>query len=62
MPEDFQAILDLVGKNANLGIADVIALLNGTPVSVPVQPANVSVAGKTLTVALQANAVQFQLH
>lgn len=59
---DINQVLALLGKNATIELADVIALLEGTPVSIPVQPADIAVAGKTLVVSLQSNAVQLQLH
>lgn len=63
MPQELQALESLFGAGKiNFTIADVIALLSGQPVEIPIQPFNSEVAGKTLTISLQANAVQVQLH
>lgn len=60
---ELQALETLfAGKNVNITIADLVALLSGNPISIQVDPFNQSVAGKTLTVSLVANAVQIQLH
>lgn len=59
MPID--QLLATLGKNINLELSDVIALVEGNPVSIPVQPFTTPVAGKVLTVSLQGNAVQLQL-
>lgn len=55
-------ILTLLGKNATIEVADVLSLLEGNPVSIPVDPFSQPVAGKTLTISLAANAVTLQIH
>lgn len=49
--------------NIAITLTDLLNLFNGQPVSIQVDPANIpNVMGKTLTISLQQNAVQVQLH
>ncbi|MGH7747188.1 MAG: hypothetical protein ACREQ5_20890 [Candidatus Dormibacteria bacterium] len=52
----------LAKLNVSLAISDVVALLSGSPVSINVDPVNEPALGKTLTIALAANAVTIQFH
>lgn len=55
------ALIAALGKNASVSLAEVIALFEGNPVSIPIQPLTEQVSGKTLVVSLEANALQLQL-
>lgn len=59
---DINAIAQLVGGQVQIHLADLIALIEGQPIAIPVQPFTQQVAGKTLTVSLVSNAIQLQLH
>lgn len=49
--------------NVAVTLGDLLALVEGQPVNIQVDAANIpNVMGKTLTIALQQNSVQLQLH
>lgn len=56
-----QDVLNLIGKNATLEVSDVLALIEGQQVSIPVQPASIPVLGKNLVMALTTNAIIVQI-
>lgn len=56
-----QDILNLLAKNSTIEMADVLALLEGQQVSIPVQPAQIPVMGKNLVMALTTNALILQV-
>ena len=57
-----EQLLNLVGKNVTIALPEVLAFISGQAISVPVQPLNEAVAGKTLIIALDKNAITLQLH
>lgn len=64
MPINLQNLVALAEQaQIKFTLADVMNLLDGQPLNIQVDPFNEpNVLGKTLTISLEQNAIQIQLH